>query len=68
MVSRMNDCQLLFDVGGTFLKAIVADSDRRLIEDAEYEVPMPSSGSRDEIIGALVTAVTREPLSRKNAA
>ena len=59
MVSRMNDCQLLFDVGGTFLKAIVADSDRRLIEDAEYEVPMPSSGSRDEIIGALVTAVTR---------
>lgn len=59
MVSRMNDCQLLFDVGGTFLKAVIADSDRKLIEDAEYEVPMPSSGSRDEIIGALVTAVTR---------
>ena len=46
MVSRMNDCQLLFDVGGTFLKAVIADSDRKLIEDAEYEVLMPSSGSR----------------------
>ncbi len=59
MVSRMNDCLLLFDVGGTFLKAVIADSDRRLIEDAEFSVPMPSSGSREEITGALVTAVTR---------
>lgn len=59
MVSRMNECLLLFDVGGTFLKAVVADSDRRLVEDAEFSVPMPSSGSREEIIGALVTAVTR---------
>lgn len=55
----MNDCLLLFDVGGTFLKAIIADSDRRLIEDSEFSVPMPSSGSREEITGALVTAVTR---------
>ena len=47
----MNDCLLLFDVGGTFLKAVIADSDRRLIEDAEFSVPMPSSGSREEITG-----------------
>lgn len=54
-----NCCTLLFDVGGTFLKALVADSTGRLIPESEYSVPMPSDGSRQEIVGALTTAVVR---------
>lgn len=55
----MNNAYLLFDVGGTFLKGFVADSDCRLIEESEFSVPMPSSGSKEEIIGSLDTAVSK---------
>lgn len=54
-----NSCTLLFDVGGTFLKALVADSAGNLIPESEFSVPMPSDGSRQEIVGALTTSVVR---------
>lgn len=59
MVSRMNSSYLLMDVGGTFLKGFVADGEGRLIDGSQFSVPMHSEGSCDEILGSLVTAVTR---------
>lgn len=55
----MNNCHLLFDVGGTFLKGMLADSEGCLLEDTAYEVAMPSDGSKEEITGALAIAVAR---------
>lgn len=62
MASKTNNAYLLFDVGGTFLKGFIAGSDCRLIEETEFSVPMPSSGTREEIIGSLETAVSRGAL------
>jgi glucokinase len=54
-----NSCRLLLDVGGTFLKAVVADSSGELIPSSEFCLPMPSDGTREEITGALRAAVAR---------
>ena len=42
MDSTPNNGKLLFDVGGTFLKAVIADGNGRFVPDTEYSVPMPS--------------------------
>ena len=49
MDSTPNNGKLLFDVGGTFLKAVIADGNGRFVPDTEYSVPMPSDGPREEI-------------------
>lgn len=59
MDSTGSNCRLLFDVGGTFLKAVVADSAGELIPESEFSCPMPSDGLRDEIVGALAASVAR---------
>lgn len=48
---------LLFDVGGTFIKAGAADASGELIPDAEFSLPIRSEGLRFEIEEALTTAV-----------
>ena len=57
MDSTPNNGKLLFDVGGTFLKAVIADGSGRLLDGTEYSVPMPSDGPREAIEQALVAAV-----------
>lgn len=59
MASNANSCRLLLDVGGTFLKAVVADAAGELIPGSEFSCPMPSDGTRDEITGALTASVVR---------
>ena len=59
MDSTANNCRLLFDVGGTFLKAVVADAAGELIPASEFSCPMPSDGTREEIVGALTASVAR---------
>ena len=59
MDSTPNNGKLLFDVGGTFLKAVIADGNGRFVPDTEYSVPMPLDGPREEIEQALVAAVAR---------
>lgn len=59
MDSIANNCRLLFDVGGTFLKAVVADAAGELIPASEFSCPMPSDGTREEIVGALTASVVR---------
>ena len=59
MDSTPNNGKLLFDVGGTFLKAVIADGNGRFGPDTEYSVPMPSDGPREEIEQALIAAVER---------
>ena len=59
MDSTPNNGKLLFDVGGTFLKAVIADGNGRFVPDTEYSVPMPSDGPREEIEQALIAAVER---------
>ena len=59
MDSTANNCRLLFDVGGTFLKAVVADAAGELIPASEFSCPMPSDGTREEIVGALTASVVR---------
>ena len=56
MDSTPNNGKLLFDVGGTFLKAVIADGNGRFVPDTEYSVPMPSDGPREEIEQALIAA------------
>lgn len=57
MVLNKNSCRLLSDVGGTFLKSVVATTDGELIPGSEGEYPMPSLGTRAEIEAALKDAV-----------
>lgn len=57
MDSTPNNGKLLFDVGGTFLKAVIADGAGEFLPGTEYSVPMPSDGPREAIEQALVTAV-----------
>ena len=57
MDSTPNNGKLLFDVGGTFLKAIIADRNGHLVPGTEYSVPMPSDGPREAIEHALVDAM-----------
>ena len=59
MDSTPNNGKLLFDVGGTFLKAVIADGNGRFVPDTEYSVPMPSDGPREEIEQALIAALER---------
>lgn len=59
MVSNANSCRLLLDVGGTFLKSVVADAAGELLPASEHSCPMPSDGSREEIADALAAAVAR---------
>lgn len=59
MVSSGNSCRLLLDVGGTFLKAVAADGFGELLPASEFSVPMPSDGTRCEIVDALTAAVVR---------
>lgn len=56
---KTNSCRLLFDVGGTFLKAVAADSAGGLIPGSEFSCPMPSDGTREAITGALAASVAR---------
>ena len=59
MDSTPNNGKLLFDVGGTFLKAVIADGNGRFVPDTEYSVPRPADGPREEIHPALSAAVER---------
>ena len=52
MDSTPNNGKLLFDVGGTFLKAVIADGNGRFVPDTEYSVPMPSDGPREQALSA----------------
>lgn len=68
MDSTPNNGKLLFDVGGTFLKAVIADGNGRFVPDTEYSVPMPSDGPREEIEQALIAAVERGMTPRRTEA
>lgn len=59
MASKTNSCKLLFDVGGTFLKAILADTCGNLLTDTAYEVAIASDGTREEITCAIAEAVAQ---------
>lgn len=59
MGSTGNSCRLLLDVGGTFLKAAAADADGELLPESEFSSPIPSDGTREEIVEALCGTVAR---------
>lgn len=60
MVSTANNsCRLLLDVGGTFVKSVVADSAGELIPGSEFTCPMRSDGTAEEILGSLSATVDR---------
>ena len=59
MGSTKNNCRLLLDVGGTFLKSAVADAAGQLLPGSEFSCPVRSEGSRAEIEGSLATTVAR---------
>lgn len=51
-------CVLLLDVGGTFVKSVVATLEGALLPDTENSVPINSNGTREEIERAFATVVT----------
>lgn len=48
---------LLFDIGGTFIKGGASTVSGDIIEDFVIEVPIDSTGSKEEILGAMGKAV-----------
>lgn len=59
MDSTANSCRLLLDIGGTFVKSVVADRGGELLPGSEFTHPMPSDGTRDEICDSLEATVAR---------
>lgn len=51
--------KLLFDVGGTFIKAGVAIGEESLLPDSYYSVPIDSSGSKEVIVSSFLTALSQ---------
>ena len=51
-------CVLLLDVGGTFVKSVVATLEGELLPETENAVPINSDGTREEIEKAFSTIVT----------
>jgi glucokinase len=52
-----NKCFLLLDVGGTFVKSVVATLDGELLPNTETSVPINSDGTRLEIEKSFATVV-----------
>ena len=52
-----NKCFLLLDVGGTFVKSVVATFDGELLPNTETSVPIDSDGTREEIERSFATVV-----------
>lgn len=52
-----NRCFLLLDVGGTFVKSVVATLQGELLPNTETSVPINSDGSREEIEHSFATVV-----------
>ena len=52
-----NKCFLLLDVGGTFVKSVVATLDGELLPDTETSAPIDSDGTRAEIEHSFATVV-----------
>lgn len=50
-------CFILLDVGGTFVKSVVATLDGELLPDTETSVPIDSDGCREEIERSFATVV-----------
>ena len=53
-----NRCFLLLDVGGTFVKSVVATLQGELLPNTESSVPINSDGTREEIEHSFATVVT----------
>ena len=51
-------CVLLLDVGGTFVKSVVATLEGELLPDTENSVPINSDGSREDIEKCFATVIT----------
>lgn len=52
-----NKCFLLLDVGGTFVKSVVATFEGELLPNTETSVPINSDGTREEIEQSFATVV-----------
>ncbi len=52
-----NRCFLLLDVGGTFVKSVVATLNGELLPNTETSVPINSNGTREEIEHSFATVV-----------
>ena len=52
-----NRCFLLLDVGGTFVKSVVATLQGKLLPNTETSVPINSDGTREEIERSFATVV-----------
>ena len=52
-----NRCFLLLDVGGTFVKSVVATLQGELLPNTETSVPINSDGTREEIEHSFATVV-----------
>lgn len=52
-----NRCFLLLDVGGTFVKSVVATLEGELLLDTENSVPIDSNGTRQEIEHSFATVI-----------
>ena len=53
-----NRCFLLLDVGGTFVKSVVATLQGELLPNTESSVPINSDGTREEIEHSFATVVS----------
>ncbi len=53
-----NRCFLLLDVGGTFVKSVVATLQGELLPNTETSVPIDSDGTREEIERSFATVIT----------
>ena len=53
-----NKCFLLLDVGGTFVKSVVATLDGELLPNTETSVPINSDGTRLEIEKSFATVIS----------
>ena len=53
-----NRCFLLLDVGGTFVKSVVATLQGELLPNTETSVPIDSDGTREEMERSFATVIT----------
>lgn len=58
MVSKTNNCFLLLDVGGTFVKSGVASAGE-LLPEGEFTLPMHSDGGLEQVSECLAAVVRR---------
>ena len=62
-----NKCFLLLDVGGTFVKSVVATLEGELLPNTESSAPINSDGTREEIERSFATVVSKgNTIARKN--